>query len=46
MVMNRRFRTATEDEDALPDECDEDSNEETTDLMVVNLTGTFSVRKE
>ena len=46
MVMNRRYRTATEEEDAMPDECDEDSNEETTDLMVVNLTGTFSVRKE
>ena len=30
----------------MADECNEDSNEETTDLMVVNLTGTFSVRKE
>ena len=46
MVLNRRYRTATEEEDAMPDECGEDSNEETTDLMVVNLTGTFTVRKE
>ena len=46
MLLNRRYRTATEEEDAMADDCDEYSNEETTDLMVVNLTGTFSVRKE
>ena len=46
MVQNRRNRKATEEEDAMPDECDEDFNDETTDLMVVNLTSTFSVRQE
>ena len=46
MMLNRRYRKTAEEEDVMPDECDEDFNDETTDLMVVNLTSTFSVRQE